>query len=321
MARKLTAATVRQAKAKSASYEIPDGDRGLRLVIHPSGAKSWTMRFRSPEERDRSGKGKARKLTLGPIAEDGEACDGEPKIGRPLSLADARALATDAQRKISQGVDPASERRAEKRAAARAAPSNRIDDVFAQFMARHVRKRNGEAIRATTRRETGRLLGLIPDGDDLSSWKPRSPKRGVLAHWSGRDVATLAKRDVLDLMDAIVEGGAPVNANRTLAALKTAFAWCVKRDILTASPCDHVDDPSPETSCDRELSAIELVALWRAAERTGYPYGRMVQLLLLTGQRRDEVRAAPRREFDLALPGCGNSPLRAPKTAASITCR
>ena len=138
-------------------------------------------------------------------------------------------------------------------------------------MAKHVRKRNGEPIRESTRRETGRLLGLIPEAGDLSCWTLRKPKSGVLAHWSGRDVASIAKRDVLDLMDAIVDGGAPVSANRTLSALKTAFAWCVKRDILMASPCDHVDDPSPEASIDRELSAVELVALWRASEHTGYP--------------------------------------------------
>jgi integrase len=140
---------------------------------------------------------------------------------------------------------------------------------------------------------------LVPDGD-LSSWKMREAKSGVLARWSGREIQSITKRDVLDLMDDIVEGGAPVGANRTLSALKTAFAWCVKRDILSASPCDHIDYPSPETSCDRELSGVEMVALWRAADRIGYPYGRMVQMLMLTGQRRDEVRKAVWGEFDLA---------------------
>jgi hypothetical protein len=84
-----------------------------------------------------------------------------------------------------------------------------------------------------------------------------------------------------------------------IMAPKRAKGWCVKRDILTVSPADHVDDPSPETSAERALSDIELVALWRAAEGMGYPYGRMVQLLMLTGQRRDEMREARRPEFDL----------------------
>jgi integrase len=301
MAKKLTAATVAQAKAKSVPYEIPDGGcPGLRLLIHPSGVKAWIMRFRSPQERDRHGKGKARKHTLGPNAQAGEACDGAPTIGRPLTLADARSLATDELRKIRRGIDPALARHAEKLAAARALPTNQVDDVFVEFMARHVRKRNGKPIRDRTRRETGRLLGLAPDSDDLSSWKVRKPKMGVLAYWSGRDVHSITKRDVLDLLDSIVERDAPVVANRTLSVLKTALAWCVKRDILTASPCDHVDRPSPETPDIRHLGDDELKALWRAAELTGYPYGPLIQLLLLTGQRRDEVRQAPWPEFDLA---------------------
>jgi integrase len=310
MAKKLTAVAVDQAKAKADRYEIADaGCPGLRLVVQESGAKSWLMRFRSPVERDRNGRGKARKLTLGPLAGDGEACDGEPKIGRPLTLADARALATDVIRKIRQGVDPALQRRTEKRAAMVAAVSNKVEDVFAQFMAKHVRKkRKGTPIRESTRRKTGRLLGLEPKDGDLSTWAMCDPKSGVLASWAGRDVGAITKRDVLDLLDAMIARGAPVGANRTLSALKQAFGWCVKRDILAASPCDHIDAPSPEQSQERELSGQELVAIWRAADRAGYPYGQTIQVLMLTGQRFDEVHAAPRNEFDFAnrvwtLPG------------------
>jgi hypothetical protein len=93
------------------------------------------------------------------------------------------------------------------------------------------------------------------DLEELTFWQPREPKSGVLAQWSGRDIISITKRDVLDLLDAIVES-APAGANRTLSALKTAFTWCAKRDILTVSPCDHVDDPSPESSVERDLSVM-----------------------------------------------------------------
>jgi integrase len=139
----------------------------------------------------------------------------------------------------------------------------------------------------------------------LAAWEPLEPK---LARWAGRDVSSITKRDVVALLNDIVEGGAPVVANRTLSILKTAFRWCMKRDYLVASPCDHVDAAAPESPVERCLSDLEIAALWRAAARTGYPFGPMVQLLLLTGQRRDKVREAPRSEFDLAgqvwnLPG------------------
>jgi len=309
MATKLTAMTVAQARAAGERREIPDGGcPGLYLVVQLSGEKSWAVRFRSPVERDARGKRKPKKLTLGPVADDGVACDGEPTLGHPLNLADARALATSELRKIRKGIDPAREHRAEKQAA-RAAPSRVVDDVFAEFMARHVRKkRKGVPIRESTRRKTGQLLGLAPDKGDLSSWVACTPNSGALAHWSGRDVDSITKRDVLELLDAMIARGAPVGANRTLSALKTAFGWAVKRDILRASPCDHIDAPSAERSQERELSGSELVAIWRAADRVGYPYGRMIQVLMLTGQRLDEVLAAVRSEFDFGnriwtLPG------------------
>jgi len=249
--------------------EIADaGKPGLYLIIQPkSGAKSWAVRYRH--------NGKPRKLTL----------DGFP------SLDLARKLAQDALNAVAAGKDPAAEKR-EKRNA----PSNLVEDVFAEFMAKHTKKRNGKPIRNTTRHETARLLGLrLEDGE----WLPRDPKSGVLARWAGRDVTGITKRDVLDLLDDRIKKGAPVGANRTLAALKTALAWCVKRDILLASPCDHVDDPSAETPSERTLSDDELGVIWRAAEGQGYPYGDMIRLLTLTGQRRDEVREAVWGELDL----------------------
>jgi integrase len=49
----------------------------------------------------------------------------------------------------------------------------------------------------------------------------------------------------------------------------------------------------------RILSDDELRALWRAAHQLGYPLGPLVQLLMLTGQRRSEVAGARWREIDL----------------------
>jgi integrase len=314
MATALTAVTVRQAKAAGSRREIPDGGcPGLYLVIQASGEKSWALRFRSPVERDAEGNRKPKKLTLGPLANDGEGCDDDPQIGMLLTLADARALAIAELRKVRKGIDPSRERRAEKRAA-RARQSLMVEDVLAEFMAKHVRKkRKGTPIRESTRRKTGRLLGLEPKDGDLSTWVMCDPKSGVLAHWASRDIGSVTKRDVLDLLDSMVTRGAlnskrkrpaPVAANRTLSALKQAFSWCVKRDILQASPCDHIDAPSPEKSQERELSGPELVAIWRAAERVGYPYGPMVQLLILTGQRLDEVLAMVRSEINFTARMC-----------------
>jgi integrase len=46
------------------------------------------------------------------------------------------------------------------------------------------------------------------------------------------------------------------------------------------------------------LSDDELVLIWRAAEKIGGPFGVLVQLLALTGQRRDEVAGLRWEELD-----------------------
>src|SRR2546426_1023985 len=82
--------------------EISDaGCRALRLVVHPTGHKSWIVRYRHA--------GKSRKMTLGAaiVMRPGEA---DPP--NALTLAAARKQATDALHRLAQGYDPAVEKRA-----------------------------------------------------------------------------------------------------------------------------------------------------------------------------------------------------------------
>jgi integrase len=145
----------------------------------------------------------------------------------------------------------------------------------------------------TTRVETGRLLGLKPGKGN--EWIKTG--NGVLKKWSRRPLHAITKGNVIALLDGIA-AEAPVKANRTLTALRTFFRWCVARDLLVKDPTAGVNDPTPEESRDRVLDDDEIAALWRAADGDGYPFGHMVQMLILTGCRRDEVREANWSEFD-----------------------
>ncbi len=261
--KKLSATAIEKIKPRSNRREIPDGARpNLYLVIQPSGRKSWAVRYRFY--------GRARKLTL---------------TGFP-SLATARKLAQDAMDAVAEGRDPAQEKRE-----ARTANVERIDfeSALRDFFRKHTRKKNGDAIRESTRRERARLLGLKPDPARSGEWIRTG--NGALKRWNGRTLESITKADVLDLLDVVAEAG-PVLANRTLAALRTFFGWCVKRDRLSKSPCDGVDDPSPEKTRDRVLSDPELSAVWHESEKEGFPFGRLVQMLILTGCRLGEVRGA-----------------------------
>jgi integrase len=117
--------------------------------------------------------------------------------------------------------------------------------------------------------------------------------------WKGRSLPEIGKADIHLVLDKIVARGAPVAANRAFAQLRKMCRWAVSRGIIERSPCDGVDPPSVEKSRDRVLDMNELRLVWRAADNLGFPFGPIVKLLALTGQRRSEVGGMEWREGDL----------------------
>ena len=73
----------------------------------------------------------------------------------------------------------------------------------------------------------------------------------------------------------------------------------MKRGVISANPCNGVDPPSAPRERDRTLTDSEVRAVWQAAEGIGYPFGPVVQLLIVLGQRRDEVAGLTWGELDL----------------------
>jgi integrase len=251
MAKTLTARSVEITKPSTERREIPDGLLpGLYLVIQPSGARSWAVRYRHHS--------RPCKLTLGRYP--------------AIDLAAARKLASAALRAVAEGRDPNLEKQR-----ARVSKADTIEAVAAQFIERHCYHSN----RPRTAAETKRLLDLH-----------------VLPRWRGRLAREITRRDVLDLLDRIVDNGKPIAANRTLSAVRKMFNWAVARDMLGASPCAGVKPPTPERARDRVLNDDELRLVWQAASKIGGPFGLLVQLLALTGQRRNEVAEMQWSELD-----------------------
>jgi integrase len=101
---------------------------------------------------------------------------------------------------------------------------------------------------------------------------------------------------VIDAASAIEQRGAPVAALKTV---KTFFRWCVGRAVLDRSPADGVPLPAKQVTRDRVLSDGELAKIIHAARQIGGPYGDIVEVLALTGQRREEVARCTWDEIDL----------------------
>jgi integrase len=256
----LTDAAVRKKRPNPGKrVELHDG-RGLYLVIQPSGTKSWAYRYRIG--------GKSRKLTLGtfPIVD----------VARARNLCSAAALKTKA------GGDPAAEY---KRAMA---ADDSFENIARLFVERYAKPKN------RSWQQTAYWLGFKPDGDSLVP-----TGKGALAMWGDRKISSIRQVDVIHLLDGMVDQGNPVSANRTLAALRKMFNWSESRYGLAGNPCNKVETPGEETARDRVLSDDELAAVWRAANEQGGYFGAVIKLLILTGQRRNEVAGMDWRELDL----------------------
>jgi integrase len=137
----LTDVGIRTLAATEARREIPDGKvTGLYMVVQPSGAKSWALRYRA--------RGKPKKLTIGPY---------------PLvAIAEARRRATAALGDVAGGKDPAGEKTS-ARAAARLERDDMVDAVVNDFVKLYAARNTRDW------RETERILKK----DVVSRWRGR----------------------------------------------------------------------------------------------------------------------------------------------------
>jgi integrase len=105
---------------------------------------------------------------------------------------------------------------------------------------------------------------------------------------------------VIELIDRIVDRGAPSAGNRMVANLSKMFRWAGSRDLIPFSPVAEVAKPGKETKRDRTLDDREIVLVWRAAESLAYPFSQFFRLALALGQRRDEIAGMTWDELDLS---------------------
>ena len=212
--------------------------------------------------RYRNAAGQGRKHTIGVY----------PAIDLPA----ARKLAQAAFFVGAQGGDPAAAKKAARGAGQVPNDRDRVEHVVPAFIERYAK------VHTKSWREAERIL-----------------VREVAGRWHGRHLGTLSKADVYELLDAIVDRGASIQANCTLAHLRKMCGWACERGIITASPCAGVKAPAPKRARDRVLADGELRAVWQACDGLRAPFGTIVRLLILTGARRDEVGGLRWSELDL----------------------
>ncbi len=194
-----------------------------------------------------------------------------------IDLKTARARAGEIKDKVERGQDPGGEKKV-TRATAAAPPNDLIEIATARFLSHYARRQ----LKAGTAAEVERIL-----------------EKEIVAPWRGRRLSQIGRADVHELLDGIVERGSPVTANRALAWFRRMCSWAIERDLIEANPCAGIRAPAAETARDRTLGDDELAAVWRAASGLCEPYSAFVEILILSGARRNEVAEMRWQELDL----------------------
>ncbi len=206
--------------------------------------------------------GKVRRMTLGAYP--------------AMTVAEAHKAAGDAMQRRERGIDPGAAT-VETNAAARKAPT------FKELADRYIdewatpRKKSAERDR-------------------------RALKTDLIPTWGTRKAESIQKADVRALLKTIVDRGAPIQANRTLALLRKLFNWAWQdADLVPGNPCLGIKAPGVEHKRERALSDLEIRKVIAKLPTTAMADETKLALLLvlLTTQRCGEVLAMRWDEVDL----------------------
>ena len=117
--------------------------------------------------------------------------------------------------------------------------------------------------------------------------KERLFRRHWLPKLGKRTLKDLSTADVLRITDSLL--GTPIEANHVHAAMRGLLRWATRRRYLPHSPMEGLLMPAREQPRSRVLSPVELRTAFAHAQNFGV-YGQIIQLLVLTGQRKGQIR-------------------------------
>jgi integrase len=250
------------------TYKLPDGQgraeftdteaRGLTWRVtaktskSPNGQRAWFVRYR-PKGADQ------RRAYIGSYSPT------DPKSSTSLEKARARALEIVAAAK--QGRDLiADEERKRREEAARA---RTVGAVIAEYVTEQCKPPRRKW------KQTKRLLEMH-----------------VVPHIGEKRLVDLHRTDINQLMTKLASADLRAQVNRARSAISAVLNWAIEeKGYLELNPASATKRRKDlESPRGRVLSTEELWAIWRAADQLANPSRALVKVLMLTGQRRDEIR-------------------------------
>ncbi|MCW2387109.1 integrase [Sphingobium sp. B11D3B] len=178
--------------------------------------------------------------------------------GSPWTPVTARAEAERLAILVAQGVDPGEAAKARRREAVDLAFSN-FADRFAQSL-------------------SGRWQATVI----------RNLRLHVKPVLRNKPLPKITRVEIVAVLDAM-PAGQMANRRNVFAVMRRLFKWAVSRGDIERSPLEGMETPPAVQPRDRWLKDDELRRIWTHAPKTHPCFGPIIRLLMLTGQRREEV--------------------------------
>jgi integrase len=106
-----------------------------------------------------------------------------------------------------------------------------------------------------------------------------------------RYAADICRRDIRELLDALVDKGKGREAEKRREMVRAMFRWALSQDIVEADPTAGLKAYDPGTPRDRVLTVEEIETLWKWLDSDSVPadVADILKLELLTGARCGEI--------------------------------
>jgi integrase len=189
-----------------------------------------------------------------------------------IDVSKAKATAKDIMARVRLGEDPAGE----KAKAKHRAETESFGALLPAFL-----KRKALELKPRSLRETERYLMV------------------TAASWHGRAMADIGLREIAARLLEVAEQSGPAACKRFRSNLSDFWRWALCEGFVESNVVSSTQVPVQNAPRERCPDESELVQIWKGAEQCGGQYGSIVQALMLTGMRRQEVGGLRWDEVDL----------------------
>ncbi|EFU67450.1 tyrosine-type recombinase/integrase [Aggregatibacter segnis] len=250
----LTDTKIKSLKPKDKVYKVADRD-GLYVSVSTAGTITFRYDYRINGRRE--------TLTIGKYGADG------------INLAEARERLMIARKQVSEGISPATEKRAERN-------KIRNADRFCVFAEKY--------------------LADVQLADSTKALRVATYERDIKDTFGNRLMTEITADEIRSHCEKIKERGAPSTAIFVRDLIANVYRYAIQRGHKFANPADEIANSSIATFKKRErvLTPREIKLFFNTLEETQSDFAlkKAVKFILLTMVRKGELVNATWNEVD-----------------------